>query len=103
MRTGAMALMIERAAASESKIGAAVRASTEVGVVVPSILRAKLEEAGCTIESEVSEAGRVRVAVWCEGALLAKGLSESAADALLQACSAALFEETCNPRIGRIN
>ena len=65
-------------------ISRAIAESVEIGVVVPSILRSKLEALGLTI-TETKVSANVRVDVLKGGELLARGSSSDTADALLHA------------------
>jgi len=95
MRTVNTEFVITQANAGTSKIHKAVKDAIEVGVVVPSILRKNLEDAGLTIvddEARLSEYGFAsmkhlkRVQVWDKtGHLIAMGAAGDFAEALLHA------------------
>ena len=75
------------------KVADAILAATEVGVVVPSILRAKLTDAGFEVRDEkFKDAAQTQewkhlkqVTVWKGPHLIAQGASGDAGDALLHA------------------
>ena len=95
MQANNLAFVLEQAAAGSGAFAKAVRDSIEVGVVVPSILRAKLSDAGFTVADDkvaVADYGfaslgtlkRVLVTHPKQG-LVAMGASSDLDDALLHA------------------
>lgn len=103
MRAAALKEFIDIANATDGPFSRIVRESIEVGVVVPSILRNKLQDAGFTIASNPGAQHGSWVKVFAptqdatavaEGEIVAQAFSHDAADALLQAIYAELKEES---------
>ena len=93
MRTQNQKLLATWTAASKGKVALCIEASTEVGIVVPSILRAKLTAAGFEVRDEKFKDAAQKeewkhlkqVTVWDGDKLIAMGASGDAGDALLHA------------------
>lgn len=107
MRAFALKTAIEIAQTARGPIGKIIASAVEVGVIVPSILRAKLKEAGyvTTYHSgpgEHAPQGPHPHGAWVqvrlpqpggESLLVARAYSEDETDALLQAVVACMKEE----------
>lgn len=108
MRQRSTKKMIELATEGKGQIARIVAGCVEVGIVVPSLLRTALEEAGCTVtyhegpgenakEGDHPHGAWVLIKATVEGAtepeVVARAYSENKAEALLHAVYAWLKEE----------
>ena len=87
MRTTAVEDMVKRSQ-GEGLFNQMVRAATEVGVVIPSILKKQLVDAGHIIETETKRVGQTH-GVWAivmkDSQVVARAFSHDEGDAILQA------------------
>lgn len=92
MRTSCQAHMIALASISKTSFGESCVAAQEVGIIVPSILKANLEKHAYKVK-ETKMKVLTKVEVFLKDTLVAMGMSHDAGDALLQAIYAELKTE----------
>lgn len=90
MRTACTKHMIEISEKVQEGFGPLVRAATEVGVVVPSLLETQLKKAGYTIQEQAGTNHGMWVTILSNNIPVAHAFSHNRSDAILQAVYAEL-------------
>lgn len=102
MRTASTEHAIKLAKAANGPISVVAAKAVEVGVIVPSLLKAALSEAEYAVTfhegpGDDAKEGKARHGAWCivrrKGAVVARAFSHDEGDALVQAIYAAMKEE----------
>jgi len=101
MHKAAMNEMVRLAQDGKGQLALLTSSAHEEDIIVPSVLRGLLEGAGYTVEEKPGQ-HLIEVSVFDhEKNLVAKGMSHTAADALLQGVYAGMREELLEPKPAR--